>query len=84
MKGDEQLTRAVMAESGWYHGARKAFVPEAGWRLLFFEAVWSPSERDSPSLGRFCVAAHAPQGVGFLPLGPKDPLSSLTRRGVPT
>ncbi len=55
-KGDEQLGRAVMAESGWYHGARVAFVPEAGWRLLFFQAVGSVSERHSPSFGPFSVA----------------------------
>ncbi len=43
MKGEGQPDRLPGAESGWYHEAREAFVPEVGRRLLRFQGMEAES-----------------------------------------
>jgi hypothetical protein len=42
MKGDRPVNLEPVAESGWYHGVRVAFVPENGMEAFVF------SERNAP------------------------------------
>jgi hypothetical protein len=85
MKGSELRVQPFIAEPGWYHGAREAFVPviwDGG--FCVFQAAEKAFRRRSRSLDPFIVAASTPQGSHSLRPCRKDFLSSLMKRGVHT